>query len=245
MPVREKSGKLFFDFSFRGIRCKEYTGLADTADNRRLCEQKMRVVARGSFDYRHHFPRGSRLHLLYPDDRGRDGATTTFAQYVERWHRMRSPLLASGALVKDAELHPSTWIHDESIIRRHLVPAFGPLRLCEIDVQRCNNFRRALIDAGLSGKSVGNVASLLHKILADAVEEGLITQNPVLRASSRRLRMSRRHRLTADPLSPEEIERFLAHVPDWYRDFYTVWFQVGWRSSEIVALRLNVPVFRV
>ncbi len=243
MPVRVKSGKLFFDFSFRGIRCKEYTGLADTAENWRLCEQKMRVVereiARGSFDYRHHFPRGSRLHLFCPDDRGRDGATTTFADYVERWQRMRSPLLPGGAVVKDAELHPSTWIHDSTIVRRHLLPTFGPLRLCEIDVQRCNNFRRSLIDAGLSGKSVGNVAGLLHKIFADAVEEGLIEHNPVLRASSRRLRLSRRQRLTADPLSPEEIGRFLAHVPDWYQDFYSIWFQVGWRSSEIVALRFG------
>ena len=243
MPVREKSGKLFFDFFFRGIRCKEYTGLVDTAENRRYCEQKLRVVerdiARGSFDYRHHFPRGSRLHLFHPEDRMRDGAIATFADYVERWQRMRSPLLPDGGLVKDAELHPSTWLHDRTIIQRHLIPAFGPLRLCEIDVVRCNGFRRSLIDAGLSGKSVGNVAGLLHKVFADAVEEGLIDHNPVLRASSRRLRMSRRHRLTADPLSPDEIARFLAVVSDWYRDFYTVWFQVGWRSSEIVALRFG------
>ena len=59
----------------------------------------------------------------------------------------------------------------------------------------------------------------------------------MLRASSRRLRMSRRHRVSADPLSPDEIARVLAAVPDWYRDFYMVWFHVGWRSSEIVALR--------
>ncbi len=152
---------------------------------------------------------------------------------------MRSPLLRDGSLVKDAELHPSTWLHDRTIIRRHLIPAFGPLRLCEIDVLQCNSFRRSLIDAGLTGKSVGNVAGLLHKIFSDAVEERLLTFNPVLRASSRRLRMSRRHRLTADPLGPDEIARFLTVVPDWYHDFYTVWFQVGWRSSEIVALRFG------
>ena len=44
MPVRVKSGKLFFDFFFRGIRCKEYTGLSDTPEHWKLCEQKMRVV---------------------------------------------------------------------------------------------------------------------------------------------------------------------------------------------------------
>ena len=34
MPVRVKSGRLFFDFSWRGIRCKEYTGLPDNSEGR-------------------------------------------------------------------------------------------------------------------------------------------------------------------------------------------------------------------
>jgi integrase len=46
-------------------------------------------------------------------------------------------------------------------------------------------------------------------------------------------------RLTADPLTPEEIHGFLANVPEAFRDLYSVWFQVGWRSSEIVALRFG------
>ena len=243
MPVRAKDGKLFFDFLSHGVRCKEYTGLADTPENRRRCEQKMqavkRAIARGTFDYRQHFPRGSRLHLFVPDDHTHEGAATTFADYITRWHKQRSPFLPDGSVGTDAELHPSTWIHDESILRRHFIPAFGPLRLDEIDVARCRDFRRALVDLGLGGKTVGNIVGLLHKALNDAVEEGLIERNPVMRASSRRLRASRRQRLTADPLTPDEIQRFLSHVPDFFRDLYSVWFQVGWRSSEIVAVRFG------
>src|SRR5713226_4593395 len=86
VPVRVKNGKLFFDFFWRGIRCKEYTGLGDSAENRRTCERKMAAaeiaIERGSFDYRAHFPRGSRLHVLYPNDRIRDGAVTTFDDYT-------------------------------------------------------------------------------------------------------------------------------------------------------------------
>jgi integrase len=243
MAVRVKDGKLFFDFSWRGMRCKEYTGLPDTPENWRRCEQKMeavrRAIARGTFDYRQHFPRGSRLHLFFPDNRIHDGAATNFADYITQWHKRRSPFLKDGSVGSDAELHPSTWIHDESVIRRHFIPAFGPLRLDEIDVARCREFRRSLIDAGLGGKTVGNIVGLLHKAFNDAVEEGLIERNPVLRASSRKLRSSRRQRLTADPLTPEEIHGFLARVHEDFRDFYHVWFQVGWRSSEIVALRFG------
>ena len=243
MPVRVKDGKLFFDFSWRGVRCKEYTGLPDTPENWRRCEQKMeavrRAIARGTFDYRQHFPRGSRLHLFFPDNRIHDGAATNFADYITQWHKRRSPFLKDGSVGSDAELHPSTWIHDESVIRRHFIPAFGPLRLDEIDVARCREFRRSLVDACLGGKTVGNIVGLLHKVFNDAVEEGLIERNPVLRASSRKLRSSRRQRLTADPLMPEEIHGFLAKVQEDFRDFYCVWFQVGWRSSEIVALRFG------
>ena len=243
MPVRAKDRKLFFDFLWRGVRCKEYTGLADTPDNRRRCEQKMlavrRAISRKTFDYRQHFPRGSRLHLFFPENHTHEGAATTFGVYIASWHKRRSPFLADGSVGIDTELHPSTWIHDESLIRRHFIPAFGPLRLDEIDVPRCREFRRALVDAGLSGKTISNVVGLLHKAFSDAVGEGLIERNPVLRASNRRLRLSRRQRLTADSLTPEEIRRFLAHVPAFFRELYSVWFQVGWRSSEIVALRFS------
>ena len=129
MPVRAKDGKLFFDFFWRGIRCKEYTGLADNGENRRLCERKMATVhatiKRGAFDYRAHFPRGSRLHLFHPELRERDGTASLFADYLREWHRRRSPILADGRVVRDADLHPSTWIHDGSVIRTRLIPALG------------------------------------------------------------------------------------------------------------------------
>src|SRR5579863_6885146 len=182
--------------------------------------------------------RQSAAHFLSRRSHSR-GCGATFADYVARWHKGRSPFLPDGSVGTDAELHPSTWTHDESIIKRHFIPALGPLRLDEIDVARCRELRRAIVDAGLGGKTVGNIVGLLRKAFNDAVEEGLIERNPVLRASSRRLRHRRRQRLTADPLTPEEIQRFLSNVPDFFCDFYSVWFQDGWRSSEIVAIRFG------
>jgi len=49
----------------------------------------------------------------------------------------------------------------------------------------------------------------------------------------------RAQRLTANPLRPEEVSLFLDRVPEWYRDFYRIWFHTGWRSSEIVAIRFG------
>jgi integrase len=72
------------------------------------------------------------------------------------------------------------------------------------------------------------------------VEEGLIAANPVLRIrSGRRRRAALRGRSQSDPLTPFEIGEFLAAVPGLYHTLYEVWFRLGWRSSEMVALRFR------
>ena len=237
VPVRAKNGKLFFDFFWRSVHCKEYTGLADSAENQRLCERKMAVVdaaiAHGSFDYRAHFPRGSRLHIFYPNDRARDGATIRFDDYINGWHRNRSTILMDGRIIQDADIHPSTWIHDATVVRSRFLPTFRSLRLSEVTPYHCAAFRQSLLEEGLSGKTVGNIMGLLHKAFADAVEEGLLERTPVLRTSSRL------ERISANRLTSVEVGHFMLSVPEWYRDFYSVWFHPGWRSSEIVALRFG------
>jgi len=74
--------------------------------------------------------------------------------------------------------------------------------------------------------------------MGDAVEEGLIPINPVPRLS-RRVRRVLGMRSNSDPLTVEEVKRFVATVPAPYRDLYIVWFRTGWRPSEILALRFD------
>src|SRR5262245_56872046 len=194
------------------------------------------AIRRGDFEYQAFFPRGSRLQLFHPDPQP-DGLMT-FENYVLRWQRLRSPFRGDGTVARDADLHPSTWLHDESTIRRHLVPAFGRFSLREVDVARVNEFRRRLVADGLTGKSVSNIIGVLHKVMSDATEEGFISSNPVRRIrSGRRRRVAARIRSQSDPLTPSEIAGFLAAVPSAYRMLYNVWFRVGWRSSEMMALR--------
>jgi len=239
MRVREKHGKLFFDFQYGGRRCKEYTGLPATPENYRRCEKKMREVerdiARGTFDYRAHFPRGSRLHLF--SDQPTAPQRLSFKDYVQRWQNNRSPFLPDGQIAKTMPLHPSTWIHDASVIGAHLLPAFGHLPLDEIDVARCKAFRRSLIDAELHGKTVANVTGLIHKIFADAVDEGLIERNPMPKTKSHETRLNTKPQTEPDPFSPTEIASVVKEIDPFYRPLYAIWFMLGWRPSEIVALR--------
>ncbi len=50
----KKSGKLFFDFRFQGMRCREYTLLKDTVLNKRKLDKVLKAIEKeidaGSFN---------------------------------------------------------------------------------------------------------------------------------------------------------------------------------------------------
>jgi hypothetical protein len=144
------------------------------------------AIERGAFDYRAHFPRGSRPHVLYPNDRIRDAAVITFDDYIRRWHKNRSPILADGRIIQDPDIHPSTRIHDATVVRSRFVPAFRHLRLSEVTPYHCGAFRQSLLEEGLSGKTVGNIMGLLHKAFSDAIDEGLLEKTGASTQQSQR-----------------------------------------------------------
>ena len=74
------------------------------------------------------------------------------SDYLDAWQARRSPFLTDGQVAEAADLHPSTWVHEESVIRCHLKPTFGTLRLGELTTSACKDFRKALQDKKLSGK---------------------------------------------------------------------------------------------
>ena len=247
MPVRVKDDKLFFDFRWRGVRCREFTALETTPENRRRCQALDAIIqgeiALDTFDYRRHFPNGSKLRAFYPE---RTTERITVASYLRTWHARRSPFRPDGTVIDGAELHPSTWMHDESVLAGRLIPRLGSLylptdagyRADALSPGRCRDYRKELQDGGLTGKTVCNILGVLHKAMQDAVEEGLMPVNPVPRLSrwSRRAQVDR---TDARPLALDEVERFLAAVEGPYRDLYLVWFRTGWRPSEILALRFD------
>ena len=242
MGIRSKSGKLFLDFRWKAQRCREFTGLEDTRENRRRAEAFYSVIqgeiALGTFDYRKHFPNGARLADFYPHDViAQRGQVPLVGDYLDDWHKRRSPFLPDGKVADGADLHPSTWMHDESVIRCHLKPAFGELRLNQLTTARCKDFRKKLQDDELSGKTAGNILGILHKAMADAVEDGLIDTNPVPKLTRKRRKALMRS--NSDPLTVDEVKLFVDAVPAWYRDLYDVWFRLGWRPSEILAIRFD------
>lgn len=127
---------------------------------------------------------------------------------------------------------PSTVDEKQSILARHLIPAFGDLRLDEIGVRQVEAYKSAVAAAGLTNKTINNHLVVLQRALRLAVEYELLDHVPPFK---------RLH--VADPefdfFTDVEAARLVngsAGEPEWQRAII-VSLHTGIRRSELIALR--------
>jgi integrase len=133
------------------------------------------------------------------------------------------------------------WSHNtvvdyRSVLRAHLLPEFGALRIESISVTRVEQWRNALVkERGLARRNANKIHSVLHSILQHAVEHRGLQDNPASRV--------RKLRETYDAgrfefYSPEEVHK-LAGAAASQQDaaLYLTAAFTGLRRGELVALR--------
>lgn len=156
---------------------------------------------------------------------GRTGLT--FAALAEEW-------LAAGVLQRD-------WSHNtevdyRSVLRRHLLPAFGELRVESVSASRIEAWRNALVrERGLSRRNVNKIHATLHGVLEYAREHHELRENPAARVRKLRESYDAAH---FEFFSPEEIAALAAHAAN-RQDaaIYTTAAFTGLRRGELIALR--------
>lgn len=130
-------------------------------------------------------------------------------------------------------LRPLTFRSYESIVREHLLPAFGrtPLsKLTPADVQRYTNQKLA---AGLSPYTVRNHHAVLRRCLNQAVRWEVIPRNVASVVSPPRVVNEEVH-----PLTPADARAFLAAIEgDRLGALYTLTLTLGLRQGEVLGLR--------
>jgi integrase len=101
----------------------------------------------------------------------------------------------------------------ESMQRIHLSPRFGDTAVSEVTTAHVEALATAMLKTGRAPKTVRNVMTFLHSVFEEALDRGLIRENPVRRAT----RPGRRRTgdATADLqfLSVEELEAVLRAIP--------------------------------
>ena len=221
-------GYLYFDFTWKGVRCREGTKLKDSLENKKKVQKKLDLIqgeiALGIFDYAKHFPNGNKIHLF-----GKRNAheEITFREFANSWLAEKKPRLKA-----------SYWRNMNYYFQAGVLPYFGDFRLSDIKEQDIERFlvqltsRKGNKKETLSGRGVNNYLALIKEILNSAERRKFIETNP-----AEFVKKMEEDAPDVNPLSMEEVKLFLECVPVDYHRYFFVSFFTGMRPNEQIALR--------
>jgi len=122
-----------------------------------------------------------------------DAHNLTLGGYLDRW-------LDS---VRDT-VRQRTWERYEQIVRVHLKPALGRVKLKNIAPTHARALYREKLDGGLAPRTVNYIHTTLSKALNDAVSDGLVPRNV-----TRSVKAPKPAKEEIRPLSHEQTKAFL------------------------------------
>lgn len=176
-------GKLFFDFRFQQMRCREYTKLNDSPENRRKLKpilKRLEVeIALGTFQYEVYFPNSKRLAKLREKEEKQQQPSAnkpdlpTFKEFKEQWWAEMS--------VGWRNSYKKTI---GNLIDLRLLPTFGDKVICDINKTDVLNFRASLakVTTGknktMSAQHINRHIKVLKMIINEAADR--FDFNPVI-----------------------------------------------------------------
>ncbi|MBV2208937.1 MAG: site-specific integrase [Thermomonas sp.] len=243
--IRQRDGKLFFDFRFCGERCREQTSLPDNASNRKRMQKVLEkieaAIALGSFRYSDFFP-GSKLAMKFEAQNGAESTPTSVNKPEDVQPQSDTPSYQAFADVWLMENEP-LWRRSHlatvrSTLEHHLIPAFGHVPVGQITKAECLSFRAQLAKlpgrngkASLAAKTINRVMAIHGQVLSEAAER-FNFPNPTLR-----IKRLKQQKIDIAPFSLVEVQAILAAVREDYRNYLVVRFFTGMRTGEINGLQ--------
>jgi len=154
----------------------------------------------------------------------------TVSSYLARW-------------LEDAArptIRATTFDNYSRMVRRHVAPAIGHLRLARLAPHDLSRLYRRMLDRGLSARTAQLTHAILHRALRQAVRWRLVAVNVCDMVDAPR--PQRREFRTLDT---EEAMRLLtASEGDRFHGLYALALTCGMRQAELLGLRwadLNLP----
>lgn len=163
--------------------------------------------------------------------------TTLGAYLLDRW-----------LPIQESRLRPSTYLSYASIVRLHVVPYIGLIRLDKLqaadldglylDLLRSGN-RRGRTTGGLDPTSVRYVHRVINKALADALRKGVVSRN-VAGLADQPKRESIGTKSKIQVWDAPDLRRFLEATKDHrHHTLMLVAAKTGMRRGEVMGLRWN------
>ncbi len=134
---------------------------------------------------------------------------------------------------KKGSVKPVTYQGYERMVRNHLVPTLGRIRLKALTPSHLRSLYREKTQAALSARTVGYVHATIHNALKQALDDGLIPRNVADAVKPPQL-----HREEIEPLTPQQSRRLLEAVGgDRFEALYALAVTAGLRQGELLGLR--------
>jgi len=152
----------------------------------------------------------------------------TVGQFAERWLLEIIPLRG---------LKPSTISNYQQMVHYYIKPILGKKRLSDLKSQHVLNLVNSLKERGLSTNTIRRARSILHNMLETAVEEDLLSKNPVVRTSFIKKAIGEETRVQKS-YSTQEVNRALTILRESiYEGPFRLMVCLGLRIGEVIALR--------
>ena len=152
-----------------------------------------------------------------------DTENMTVGEYLDRW-------------LNDSDkgsVRTSTYERHEQIVRLHLKPALGRLKLSKLTPAHVQGLYRDKLDSGLSPATVQKIHTVLHKALTQALKWNMIPRNAADVVKAPRPVPEEMH-----PLSPDEARNLIeAARGDKLEAPYILAVHTGMRQGELLGLK--------
>lgn len=233
--IRSRRSKLFVDFRYMNMRCRETTNLTDTPANRKklakIIEKMEAEITLNIFDYAAYFPKSERAQEMTAlADRAEAciSRNPTFRQFSEIFYEERK-----------IEWRPSYRQKTQIILNKYLLPEFGGKAVHAIKKPDLLTFRSSLakVRYGKDGQSslsvarINQIMILLRMILEEA------SDRHEFEMPYKNIKNLKQARPDVSPFTLDEVWLILKHVRADYKPYYTIRFFTGMRTSEIDGLK--------
>jgi integrase len=154
-----------------------------------------------------------------------DAGSQTVGEYLERW-------LETSA---KGSVRESTYESHRKQVRCYVVPAIGRVKLKGLSSMQIQGMYRAMLDRGLSPRTVQYTHAVLHRALRQAVRWGLIPRNVSEDVDRPRLR-----REEIRPLNRDQARHLLktaGEAGDRFEALYVLALHTGMRPGELLGLK--------
>ena len=231
--IRSRGKKLFVDFRYLGVRCRETTNLIDTPENRKklqkIIERMEAEIVLGTFNYAQYFPKSDKASkMMALNDRKACISTSvpSFKQFAELWFSE-----------KEIEWRATQRRKVREILDMYLLPEFNGRPIEGIKKTDVLAFRSSLAkvtrgkaNKHLSAARINSIMVPLGMILKEASKRYKF-ENPY-----EDIKSLKEPRTSIQPFTLDEVWKFINWVREDYRNYYLVRFFTGMRTSEIDGL---------